>query len=275
MYKILFATSELAPFLRLTEAATRNLSLLSELKRNKYDIRVLMPRFGVINERRNRLHEVRRLSGISVKVGKEKYALIIKVASIPEIRLQVYFLDSDEFFRRKAVMEDPETGEFFDDNLERALFFGKGILETIKKLSWAPDIIHCRGWFSGFIPFYLKTKYKDEPLFSGAKIIYTSNDTNLNIPLPEDITNRIRGEGMVKRFKELYLVNSYADIPFGAIKLSDYATKVPGDIEPVLQNRLNEANIILEEEPLNNEMELFNFYHQIYQALKGKEVPIQ
>ncbi len=275
MYRILFATSELMPFLRLTETATRNLSLLSELKKHKYDIRVLMPRFGVINERRNRLHEVRRLSGISVKVGKEKYALIIKVASIPEIRLQVYFLDSDEFFKRKAVMEDPETGEFFPDNLERAMFFGKGILETIKKLSWAPDIIHCRGWFSGFIPFYLKTKYKDEPLFSGSKIIYTANDNNIDIPFPEDITNRIRGEGMVKRYKELYLANSYADIPFGAIKLADYATKAPGEIDPALEKRLKDANIELEEEPMNNEMELFNFYNQIYQTLKGDEVPVQ
>ncbi len=270
--RILFATTELAPFLKLTEKAFKNLELLSALKKQKHDIRVLMPRFGIINERRNKLHEVRRLSGINIKVGSEKRSLIIKVASIPDIRLQVYFLDSEEYFKRKSIMKDPVTEEFFEDNFERAIFFSKGILETVKKLSWSPDIIHCNGWFSALIPFYLKTKYKNDPVFANSKTVYTSDDIDLNYPFPEDVFNRIRGEGITKKYKELYFDSGYYDFPFGAMKLANKSTKALEKLDENLEKRMENDNLELPEEPSSNGNQLSDFYLEIYKSLLGATV---
>jgi starch synthase len=135
-----------------------------------YEIRSFMPKYGCINERRHQLHEVIRLSGMNIIVNDTDQPLIIKVASIPSARMQVYFIDNEEYFKRKAVLVD-ETGKFFEDNDERSIFFVKGVFETVKKLGWAPDIIHCHGWMSGLAAVYLKTAYKEDPIFSNAKVI--------------------------------------------------------------------------------------------------------
>jgi starch synthase len=176
--RVLFVSSEMAPFLE-TESAqaiiARNLP--QALQERDNEIRILVPRFGVINERRNRLHEVVRLSGINISIDDNDNPLIIKVASIPQTKMQVYFLDNEDYFHRKAVYQD-EKGQFFDDNDERTIFFCKGVMETVKKLGWAPDIIHCQGWMTSLIPVYLKTVYKDEPVFRNAKVVYSVyNDT--------------------------------------------------------------------------------------------------
>ena len=131
-----------------------------------------MPRFGVINERRHQLHEVIRLSGMNLIVNDVDHPLIIKVASVPQARMQVYFIDNEEFFKRKRTYTD-EDEKFFKDNDERAIFFCRGVVETVKKLGWTPDIVHCHGWMTGFLPLYLKKMYADDPHFSNAKIIYT------------------------------------------------------------------------------------------------------
>jgi starch synthase len=131
-----------------------------------------MPRFGVINERRHRLHEVVRLSGINVSIDNDDYPIQIKVASLPNARLQVYFLDNEDFFKRKFVFHD-EQDKWFEDNDLRTIFFCKGALETVKKFGWPPDIIHCSGWMTGLIPMYLNTAYKKEPVFSNCKLVYT------------------------------------------------------------------------------------------------------
>jgi starch synthase len=158
-------------------------SLLSEvayklplyLNDNQCEIRILMPRFGTINERRHRLHEVVRLSGMNIIVNDEDYPLIIKVASLPSSRIQVYFLDNDEFFKRKFVFED-EDGQSYSDNIDRAVFFCKGAIETVRKFGWAPDIIHCHGWMTSLIPMYIRTAYKNDPLFQTSKIVYSLFD---------------------------------------------------------------------------------------------------
>ena len=134
---------------------------------------MIMPRFGVINERRHRLHEVVRLSGINVIIDKDDYPLIIKVASLPNARLQVYFMDNEDYFKRKAVFRDDQDN-FFDDNAERMIFFCKSALETVKKFGWPPHVIHCHGWMTSLVPLYLKTTYKKEPVFGYSKIIYTA-----------------------------------------------------------------------------------------------------
>ena len=152
---------------------------------NNMEVRCIMPKFGTINERRHRLHEVVRLSGINVSIDNDDYPLIIKVASLPNARLQVYFLDNEDFFKRKWVFSD-ETGKFFDDNGLRSVLFCKGALETVKKFGWPPDIIHCSGWMTGLIPMFIRSAYKKEPVFSHCKVVYTIGDTTFKEKLSAD-----------------------------------------------------------------------------------------
>ena len=174
--KILLITQEMEPYTGLSEIAELAYRLPLFLNDNKCEVRILMPRFGTINERRHRLHEVVRLSGMNIIVNDDDYPLIIKVASLPSSRIQVYFLDNDEFFKRKSVFEDSE-GQDFEDNIDRAVFFCKGAIETVRKFGWAPDIIHCHGWMTSLIPLYLRTAYKNDPIFQSSKIVYSLYDT--------------------------------------------------------------------------------------------------
>jgi starch synthase len=170
--RILFIASEMSPYLEMTEFSEVVNKLAIKANDGGFEIRCIMPRFGVINERRHRLHEVVRLSGINVSVDNDDYPLQIKVASLPNARLQVYFLDNEDLFRRKFIFTD-ENDKWFDDNGLRAVFFCKGALETVKKFGWPPDVIHCSGWMTGLIPLYLKTVYKKEPVFSHSKVVFT------------------------------------------------------------------------------------------------------
>jgi starch synthase len=154
-------------------------------------IRIFMPRYGNINERRHQLHEVIRLSGINLVINDLDMPLIIKVASIPKERIQVYFIDNDEYFKRKATLTD-EDGKLFSDNDERAIFFAKGVIETVKKLNWAPDIIHVHGWLASLLPLYLKEYYKDEPLFSESKVVTSIYNQSFNGTLNKDLVNKIK-----------------------------------------------------------------------------------
>jgi starch synthase len=170
--RILYVASEINPFLQTTEVADFLLQLPQEMQERGMEIRILVPRFGLINERKHRLHEVVRLSGINITVGEDEKPLIIKVASIPNAKLQVYFLDNEDYFQRKSVFLDKENN-FYDDNDERAIFFCKGVLETVKKLGWSPDIVHCTDWMTALIPLYLKTTYKNDPVFKDTKSVFT------------------------------------------------------------------------------------------------------
>ena len=183
--RILFIANEMSPYLELTEFSetVNRLAILSN--NNNLEVRCIMPRFGVINERRHRLHEVVRLSGINVTVDNEDFPLQIKVASLPNARLQVYFLDNEDLFKRKFVFTDEEDRWFEDNNL-RTVFFCKGALETVKKFGWPPDIIHCSGWMTGLIPLYLKTVYKKEPVFIHSKVLYTLGPKTFDDTLGDD-----------------------------------------------------------------------------------------
>lgn len=168
--KVLIVTQEMKPYTALSEISEIARKLPQHIQEKGMEIRVLMPKFGTINERRHRLHEVVRLSGMNIIVDDDDFPLIIKVASVQGARMQVYFLDNEDFFKRKSVFEDSE-GKAFEDNPERMIFFCKGVMETVKKFGWAPDIVHCHGWMSSLVPLYLKTAYKSEPLFQNAKVI--------------------------------------------------------------------------------------------------------
>ncbi len=170
--RILFIANEMSPYLETTEFAEMVNKLAVKANDTGMEVRCIMPRFGLINERRHRLHEVVRLSGINVNIDGDDYPLVIKVASLPNARLQVYFLDNEDLFKRKTLFHD-ENEKWFSDNALRTVLFCKGALETVKKFGWPPDIIHCSGWMTGLIPMYIKTAYKKEPVFSNCKIIYT------------------------------------------------------------------------------------------------------
>lgn len=170
--RVLIVTHEIKPYLILSEIARITNALPIYLMEQGLEIRVMMPRFGHINERRHRLHEVVRLSGINIIIDDDDFPLIIKVASLPGARLQVYFLDNEDFFKRKHDFTD-EKGNFYEDNAERMIFFCKGVMETIKKFGWPPDILHCHGWMTSLIPLYMKTTYKKEPVFHNTKLVYS------------------------------------------------------------------------------------------------------
>jgi len=170
--RILFVTQEMNPYTVLSEISDKVRNLAPFFQNKGFEIRVLMPKYGLINERRHRLHEVVRLSGMNIIVDDDDFPLIIKVASLPGSRLQVYFLDNEEFFKRKFVFSDAEEKPF-EDNQDRMVFFCKGVIETVKKFGWPPDIIHCSGWFTSLVPLYLKKVYHNDPVFDASKIVYS------------------------------------------------------------------------------------------------------
>ena len=168
--RVLFVNSEIMPFLPETPVSRIGRYLPQGIQERKKEIRAFMPRYGCINERKNQLHEVIRLSGMNIIIGEVDRQLVIKVASITSARIQVYFIDNDDYFRRKQLSYDAD-GHFFEDNGQRAIFFARGVLETVKKLRWAPDIIHCQGWISHLVPLYLKKAYNGDPIFSNSKVV--------------------------------------------------------------------------------------------------------
>lgn len=187
--RILFIANEMSPYLELTEFSETVNKLAIKANENGLEVRCIMPRFGSINERRHRLHEVVRLSGINVSVDNEDMPLQIKVASLPNARLQVYFLENEDLFKRKFLFHD-ENDKWFDDNGLRTVFYCKGALETVKKFGWPPDIIHCSGWMTGLIPAYLKTVYKREPVFSRSKVVFTIGQNTFKEKLGNDFLKK-------------------------------------------------------------------------------------
>lgn len=173
--KILFVTQEITPYVSTSQMANAGRSVPQRTQENGYEIRTFMPRWGHINERRNQLHEVIRLSGMNIIVDESDHPLIIKVASIQPARMQVYFIDNDDYFHKRLMIND-DKGSEYSDNIERAVFYARGVLETVKKLRWAPDIICCQGWISSIVPLYIKHAYDDEPTFKDTKVVFTAFD---------------------------------------------------------------------------------------------------
>ena len=193
--RVLYISQHLTPYLPETTMSHVSRMLPQGTHEKGKEIRVFMPRFGKIIERRHQLHEVIRLSGMNLNVNDTDHPLIIKVASIPSARIQVYFIDNDTYFKRKAVLEDAD-GNFFEDNDERSLFFVRGVLETVRKLGWAPDIIHCSGWMTSLVPLYLKHVFADEPYFENAKVIYHAYDEGFDGSLDAGMAAKAEAHGI-------------------------------------------------------------------------------
>lgn len=234
--RILFIATEMSPYLELTEFAEIVNRLAIKSNDTGLEVRCIMPKFGVVNERRHRLHEVVRLSGINVSVDNDDYPLQIKVASLPNARLQVYFLDNEDFFRRKYVFHD-EQEKWYDDNDLRTIFFCKGALETVKKFGWPPDIIHCSGWMSGLVPLYIRTAYKREPVFTHSKIIYSLSQNTYTENLGKDFVKKANIHPNLKE-KELEIFKEGANIDMfrGGATYADAITFGVDNVDKKLQD---------------------------------------
>lgn len=263
--RILYVTSEIDPFLELTKIANLIQKLPQSMQERGMEIRILMPKFGTINERKNRLHEVVRLSGINITVGDEEKPLIIKVASISAAKLQVYFLDNEDYFQRKSVFKN-KKGVFHEDNDERAIFFCKGALETVKKLGWAPDIVHCFDWMTALIPLYLKTTYKNDPVFQNSKSIFTIYDNSFD----HKFTGTIVAKAKMMDISDDMLANlssaDFAGFIKTGIQYADLVVKANENMDAELnkivdENAKNKIDIQIDEENITDQF--FDIYTEL------------
>ncbi len=262
--KILFINQEIAPYVPDSTMSLMGQALPQAMQEKGHEIRTFMPKWGNINERRGQLHEVQRLSGMNLIINETDHPLIIKVASIQSARIQIYFIDNDDYFTKRQMASD-ELGEDYPDNGERAIFFARGVLETVKKLRWIPDIIHCQGWMSAVIPLYIKTAYHEEPSFANTKVI-TSLFTK---SLKKDLGNNFK-ECLEFREAKAELLKAYNDnfdfeeLGKLAIDYSDGIIKAEKEVNASLLKYATEKNI-----PLLDYHEDFAdayeaFYDQIY-----------
>lgn len=261
--KLLFITQEMSPFLELSKISEITRQLPQAMQEKGFEIRILMPRFGNINERRNRLHEVIRLSGMNIIIDDNDNPLIIKVASIPSARMQVYFLDNEEYFQRKYVFRDKEE-KFYADNDERMIFFCKGALETVKKLGWAPDVIHCHGWMTSLVPAYVKTSYKDDPTFKNSKVVYSLYENGFTETLSSSFIPKSVMNGMTEKQVATYAAGTSLALENGALEYSDAVVIGSPEVNPELLNSVKKAGKPVLEYDLTSDSENFyNFYEEI------------
>jgi starch synthase len=220
--KVLFISQEITPYLPESEMSRIGRYLPQGIQEKGREIRTFMPKYGSINERRNQLHEVIRLSGMNLIIDDTDHPLIIKVASIQSARMQVYFIDNEDYFHRKHVLKD-ENGDFFEDNDERAIFFARGVLETVRKLRWSPDIVHCHGWITSLVPLYLRRTFVDDPLYNNSKIIYSIYDDEFDLPLRKDFRDKLMMDGIRDEDVENLTQPSFENLTRLALDMSDAA----------------------------------------------------
>ncbi len=239
--RILYVSSEVVPYLPETEISSMSFEAPRMVNKQGGQIRIFMPRYGNINERRHQLHEVIRLSGINLVINDLDMPLIIKVASIPKERIQVYFIDNEDYFKRKATLTD-EEGKLYPDNDERAIFFAKGVIETVKKLNWSPDIIHVNGWLASLLPLYLKEYYKNEPLFSESKIITSVYNQSFEGTLDSKMIEKVKFDNIDSDIIKVLEKPTYNSIMKIAIDHSDALIKGSADIPKELEDYLKASN---------------------------------
>ena len=218
--KVLIISSEVTPYLPQTHQSVNSFQIPKTINDAGGQIRIFMPRYGMINERRHQLHEVIRLSGMNMVINDMDMPLIIKVASIPKERMQVYFIDNEEYFKRKAMLKD-ENGNLFSDNDERMIFFTKGVIETVKKLNWSPDIIHLHGWFTSLFPLYMKTYFAEDPIFESSKIITSIYPKDFDGEVSSDFENKVAFDDIGENERSPLKKSTYENLINLAVNFSD------------------------------------------------------
>lgn len=264
--RILFVSSEVVPYLPETELSSTAFQSAKNAHSKGVQTRIFMPRYGVINERRHQLHEVIRLSGMNLVVNDIDMPLIIKVASIPKERMQVYFIDNEEYFKRKAVFTD-EDDQLFSDNDERAIFFAKGVVETVKKLNWAPDVIHIHGWMASLLPLYLREFYKEEPLFTESKIVTSLYNTGFEGTLNLDLADKVKFDLNKSAKIATIQTPNHINILKSAIENSDAVIHGSKTIDEELGSFLDGKEMpVLEYQSENLKESYLNFYADLLSA---------
>ena len=218
--KILFVTQDITPFMKDSPMGLISRHLPQGIQEKGREIRTFMPRFGSINERRNQLHEVIRLSGMNLIIDDTDHSLIIKVASIQQARMQIYFIDNEDYFHRKYIYRD-KNNVFFEDNDERAIFFARGVIETVKKLGWSPDIVHCHGWMSALTALYIKKVYHENPLFAATKVVMSIYDDDFTEPLHPSLLAKLKHENIALKDLKHFKKPDFVSLMKAAIDLSD------------------------------------------------------
>ena len=250
--KILYVSSEVVPYLPESEISSMSFEIPKMVNKQGGQIRIFMPRYGNINERRHQLHEVIRLSGLNLVINDLDMPLIIKVASIPKERIQVYFIDNEEYFKRKATFAEA-NGKLFDDNDERAIFFAKGVFETIKRLNWPPDIIHVHGWMSALLPLYFKQIYQDEPIFQKSKIITSLYGNEFDKTLNLNMIDKISFDEIDQKHISQLANPTYENLMKVAIDSSDAIIKGSENISSEINDYLKKyKNPVLEFHPYDS-----------------------
>ena len=259
--KILYISQEITPYLPESEMSEISRYLPQGVQEKGREIRTFMPRYGCVNERRNQLHEVIRLSGMNLVINDTDHPLIIKVASIQAARMQVYFIDNEDYFQRKAVITDKKGNEFADND-ERAIFFARGVLETVIKLRWAPDIIHCHGWLTSLVPLYIKKYYYNDPLFVNSKVVYSVYNDDFKKSLNPEFNKKLLLEGITDEDVAAIEDPSYENLSKLAIDCSDAIIKGSAEINPELEKHIqSEGKLFLDYQTKENYIDAYNDFY--------------
>jgi starch synthase len=263
--KILYISQEITPYLPESEMSETARYLPQGIQERGREIRTFTPRYGCVNERRNQLHEVIRLSGMNLVINDTDHPLIIKVASIQAARMQVYFIDNEDYFHRKFVLSDDEGNEF-DDNDERAVFFARGVFETVIKLRWAPDIIHCHGWLTSLVPMYIKKYYYNNPLFRNSKVVYSVYNDDFKNPLNKDFTEKIILDGITRDDLDMLKIPTYENVSKFAVSFSDAVIKGSASINKNVEKYiLGSSKLFLDYQPKEIFVDSYNeFYDKVF-----------
>ena len=263
--KVLFIHQEITPYLKETPMSLIGRYLPQGIREKGKEIRIFMPRFGNINERRNQLHEVIRLSGMNMIINDTDHPLIIKVASIQKARIQIYFIDNDDLFTKRKTTISDKDGIFFEDNDDRTVFFSRGVIETVRKLNWPPDIIHCHGWMSSLVPLFIKRAYKDNPLFSDAKVVYSVYDDDFEGAFRNSYDKKLKMPGIVAKEIKWLKNPVYANIQKSALDFSDAIVFASPKINPEVEKYARSlGKPILEYPGEENYVDAYNdFYDKI------------
>ena len=262
--RVLFISQEITPYLPESEMSVIARYLPQGIQEKGREIRTFMPRYGCVNERRNQLHEVIRLSGMNLVINDADHPLIIKVASIQAARMQVYFIDNDDYFQRKHILKDNKDIEF-DDNDERSAFFARGVLETVIKLRWAPDLIHCHGWLTSLVPLYVKQTYKDDPLFANSKVIYSVYDEAFSGPLNSNVKQCISIEGIENSNLNILDDLSYNSMTKLGIDYADAVIQGSENLSSHISEHIKKKNGLFL--PWKNQEEYIDAYDEFYEKI--------
>ena len=265
--RILYVCQEVAPYVPDTEGALLCRRLSQAMQERGNEIRTFMPRYGCINERRHQLHEVIRLSGMNLIIDDNDHQLIIKVASIPSARVQIYFIDNDDYFARKAILRDADEN-YFEDNDERAIFFARGVLETVKKLRWTPTVVHCHGWFSSIVPIYLKKVFADDPIFRDVKVVVSLYGDGFSGELDPGFGAKIAGEGVKDKNLAILDTPSYENLCRFVMEYADGVVAASPDVDPKVLDMARASGKPMLEYQSPEAEDFFDNYNRFYEAIQ-------